>query len=197
MIFGLWMLPAQSPAGGQIRERDRAAWDRLVVGQHARIFNMHLRLTGAREAAADLTQETFVSAFQSASTYSGRSRPEAWLYGVALNCNRNWYRKTGRVEPPDDLDDNMPDPSPSAEDLAQLRQRSDLVCDAVRRLPEIYRRAVALRYFAGVPATEIAESDGVDAGTVRWRLHAGLKKLWVMLAPTLGPDSPVGKEELQ
>ena len=92
----------------------------------------------------------------------------------------------GRQEPPDEVDDDLADPSPTAEDLAQLRERNDLIYDAIRRLPEAYRRVVALRYFAGVPATEIADSDGVDAGTVRWRLHTALKKLWVMLEPRLG-----------
>ncbi len=55
----------------RLRRRDRRTWDRLVAGEHARIFNLHLRLTGGREAAADLTQESFVAAYQTANSYSG------------------------------------------------------------------------------------------------------------------------------
>jgi RNA polymerase sigma-70 factor, ECF subfamily len=189
MIWGLSLALPQGPPGGKVRARDRGAWDDLVVREHGRIFNLHLRLTGDREAAADLTQETFVAAYQSAHTYAAVGRPEAWLYGVALNCSRQWYRKSGRQEAPDELNEALPDPQPTAEELAILRERSDLVCSAVQRLPELYRRVVTLRYFAGVSAAEIASTDGVPTGTVRWRLHQGLKKLWVMLAPELGKES--------
>ena len=63
---------------------------------------------------------------------------------------------------------------------------AELVCDAIRRLPEPYRRTVAMRYFGGVSAADIARDEGVDAGTVRWRLHQALKKMWIMLKPQLG-----------
>jgi len=69
-----------------------------------------------------------------------------------------------------------------------LRQRADLVTGAVQRLPEAFRRAVALRYYLELPATEIALVEGVAAGTVRWRLHEALRKLWVMLQPSLGKE---------
>jgi len=172
----------------RLRGQDRAVWEALVEAQYARIFNLHLRLSGDREVAADLTQETFAVAYQSAHSFAGRSRPSVWLYGVALNLNRNWYRHAGRTEPPDVLDENLPDPEPTTEELAELRERSALVCQAVQRLPEIYRRVVVLRYYMGVSAVEIAESEGVEAGTVRWRLHHAMQKLWAMLQPTLGEE---------
>jgi len=177
----------EDPAA-RLRRRDRSAWEALVSGEYARIFNLHLRLTGDREAAADLTQETFAAAYESAHTFAGRSKPEVWLYGVALNLGRNWRRRAAQADPPDELDDDLPDPQPTADELAELKERSDLICEAVRRLPEVYRRAVALRYFMGVPATEIAESEGVEAGTVRWRLHEAKKRLWAHLRPRLGEE---------
>jgi len=42
---------------------------------------------------------------------------------------------------------------------------------------------------SGVSAVEIAQSEGVEAGTIRWRLHEGLRRLWVLLQPTLGKES--------
>lgn len=189
----------EDPAA-RLRRRDRATWDQLVNDEHARIFNLHLRLTSDRETAADLTQETFTAAYESAHTFAGKSRPEAWLYGVALNCNRSWRRRAGRQEPADELNDNLPDPQPTIEELAELRERSDLICEAVQRLPEVYRRAIALRYFADVPAVEIAASEGVDAGTIRWRLHEARKRLWAHLQPRIGEemqDEPGHDRELR
>ncbi len=169
-----------------LKRRDRATWNRMVDDQHARLFNLHLRLTGDREAAADLTQETFTEAYRTIDRYSGEAPPEAWLYGVAMNVNRAWWRRRGREVAPVELEEDIADPEPTAEQLAQMKEHTELVCDAIRRLPERYRRAVALRYFAGVSAADIARDEGVNAGTVRWRLHQALRKMWVMLQPQLG-----------
>ena len=59
----------------------------------------------------------------------------------------------------------------TAEELAGLRERREQIYDAVRRLPEPYRRTVALRYFAGMSTAEVASGEGVEEGTVRCRLH--------------------------
>ena len=186
--------PAQAPPdlGERMRRRDRGAWDRIVADEHRRLFNLHLRLTGDREAAADLTQDTFVEGWRGAERFSGTGSPRAWLYGVALNLNRSWLRRQGRHEPPDEPAEDAPDPDPTAEEIAILRERTELVLDAVRRLPETYRRTVALRYFAGLTAPEIAAGEGIDPGTVRWRLHEANKRLWALLQPELGEEGEHG-----
>ncbi len=176
----------------QLRRRDRPTWNRLVADEHAHLFNLHLRMCGDHEAAADLTQESFTEAYRSAARYSGEGSPRAWLYGVALNVNRNWLRQRGRREPPEQLNEELPNPSPSGEELAILRERRQMVVAAVRELPEVYRRTVALRYFAEMSGPEIAEAEGVEPGTVRWRLHEATKRLWAILQPHLGEECDDG-----
>jgi RNA polymerase sigma-70 factor (ECF subfamily) len=187
----LGAVPASESAAA-VRNRDPGAWDRLVSDQHKRLYNLHLRLTGDRETAADLTQETFTTAWEAADRFAGAACPETWLYGVALNCHRNWRRRTGRREPPDTLDDSLPDPTPTPEDIVALRQDTERLYGAVASLPEAYRRAVALRYFAGATAVEIAATEGVDPGTVRWRLHQAMKQLWRLLQPQAGKEQDNG-----
>ncbi len=194
--MALSLLADESPRmRDQLRHRDRTAWDRLVAGEQARIFNLHLRLTGDREAAADLTQESFTAAYQSANSYSGDGPPRAWVYGVALNVNRNWLRRSGRREPPAQLDDELPDSNPGAEELAILREHQQMVVAAVRELPEVYRRTVALRYFAEMSGPEIAQAEGVEPGTIRWRLHEASKRLWAILQPKLGEECDDGQRQ--
>lgn len=169
-------------------EQDRELWERFVRDEHGRIFNLHLRLIGDREVAADLTQETFAEAWRSVEGYSGDAPPRAWLYGVASNVNRNWLRTRGRHEPETQVDDALPDPEPTTEEIAILRERTDLVLSAVRDLPETYRRTVAMRYFGGLTGPEIARIEGVEPGTIRWRIHEANKLLWAALAPRLGEE---------
>ena len=79
-----------------LKRGDQRTWERLVAENHSRIYNVLLRMTGDRETAADLTQEAFVAAYKSAHTYNGQAQPSTWLHGVALNCLRDWRRRSGR-----------------------------------------------------------------------------------------------------
>ncbi|MGQ9732802.1 MAG: RNA polymerase sigma factor [Candidatus Zipacnadales bacterium] len=185
----LWGSQDKLSVNHRLKQREEAVWEQLVLEEYVRIFNLHLRLTGDREAAADLTQETFASAYASIGSFRGNCRAATWLYGVALNCNRNWRRAQSRHEPPDELDEELPDPTPTAHELAALRDQQERVYEAVRRLPEVYRRTVALRYFGGLSTAEIAAAEEVEEGTVRWRLHRALQKLWAMLQPVLGEEN--------
>jgi RNA polymerase sigma-70 factor (ECF subfamily) len=151
-------------------------------------LQLHLRLIGDREVAADLTQETFAEAWRSVASYSAEAPPRAWLCGVAGNVNRSWLRRQGRREPEDEVDDALPDPEPTAEEISILRERNELVLSAIGRLPETYRRTVAMRYFGGLTGPEIAQVEGVEPGTIRWRIHEANKRLWALLAPTLGEE---------
>ncbi len=171
-----------------LRARDTRAWEELVSRLHGRVYNLLLKLTGDRELAADLTQEAFVAAYGSAHTFAGKSSPETWVCAVALNCLRSRRRKDGAEEPPGPIPDDLPDAAPTVEELALLHARDGALRAAVERLPEPYRGTVALHYFAGVPSVEIALQEGVDAGTIRWRLHKAMKQLWALLAPELGKE---------
>jgi len=70
-----------------------------VADQHSRIFNLHLRLTGDREAAADLTQETFVAAYLSVHTYSGQGQPEACCTGWRSTATGSGTARPGATTP--------------------------------------------------------------------------------------------------
>jgi len=107
---------------------------------------------------------------------------------VALNVNHYWLRRSGRGEPPEQVNNELPDLNPSAEELAILRERRQMVVAAVRELPEVYRRTVALRYFAEMSGPEIAQAEGVEPGTIRWRLHEASKRLRAILQPRLGEE---------
>ncbi len=63
------------------------------------------------------------------------------------------------------------------DERAEARERSRGVRAAVARLPQLQREAVALAFWAGLPAREIAERTGVPLGTARSRLRLGLEKL--------------------
>lgn len=144
-----------------LREVFDASYRRLVVQLYA--------VVGNAGEAEDLVQEAFVRASASGSRFLRVDNPEAWLRRTAINLHRNRWRKLrnfARIRP-------------------QLETRSDLpgldqhliVIDALRRLPELQREALALHYLADMPVQEIASTLRVPEGTVKSRLMRGREAL--------------------
>lgn len=141
------------------------------------VFTMGLRLLGTREAAEELTQDVFVTAWRKAARFDpARGRLSTWLMTIAHNLAVDRLRReTGVTRPTLVLVDEVPDaPGVDQEDLLIER---DAAIRALSSLSEAERRLLARAYFRGLTAREIAEADGIPLGTVKTRLRAALIKV--------------------
>src|SRR5437764_8166751 len=83
----------------RLRRGEAAAYERLVAEQSGDVYALLFRLTNDSEEARDLTQETFLRAFQSINRFRGDADLKTWLYRIALNQARNrwrWWRRRRR-----------------------------------------------------------------------------------------------------
>jgi RNA polymerase sigma factor (sigma-70 family) len=141
------------------------------------VYTMGLRLLGTREAAEELTQDVFVTAWRKAARFDpARGRLSTWLMTIAHNLAVDRLRReTGVTRPTLVLVDEVPDaPGVDQEDLLIER---DAAMRALSSLSEAERRLLARAYFRGLTAREIAEADGIPLGTVKTRLRAALIKV--------------------
>lgn len=141
------------------------------------VFSMGMRLLGTREAAEELTQDVFVTAWRKAARFdSTRGRLSTWLMAIAHNLAVDRLRReTGVTRPTLVLVDEVPDaPGIDEEDLLLER---DAAMRALSSLSDAERTLLARAYFRGLTAREIAESDGIPLGTVKTRLRAALIKV--------------------
>jgi RNA polymerase sigma-70 factor (ECF subfamily) len=141
------------------------------------VYTMGLRLLGTREAAEELTQDVFVTAWRKAARFDpARGRLSTWLMTIAHNLAVDRLRReTGVTRPTLVLVDEVPDaPGIDQEDLLIER---DAAMRALSSLSEAERRLLARAYFRGLTAREIAEADGIPLGTVKTRLRAALIKV--------------------
>ena len=166
----------------------RAAAERLVDRTYARVFALLARLCdGDDELAADLTQETYRKAWAALATFESRARFSTWLYRIAYNTFLNHARAHRHAAPlEEDATAALVDDSPGADDDLSERQLEGRLRQAVLRLPETLRTAVAARYWADVPVAEIARAEGVSETAVRKRLGRALRALGEALAGALG-----------
>src|SRR5216110_1743261 len=83
----------------RLRRGEAAAYERLVTEQSGDVYALLFRLTNDAEEARDLTQETFLRAFQSINRFRGDADLRTWIYRIAINKARNrwrWWRRRRR-----------------------------------------------------------------------------------------------------
>ena len=165
----------------RIRRGDPDAFE-AVAREHApRLFRLAMRMTGRREEAEDLVQETLVRALPALKKFEGRARLSTYLIRALGNLWKNrlrskkrsrlveWFRgKPGDEEETTELD--PADPAPSAHEKLERRERAEQVRRAVTRLDPARRWTLLLREVEEMSYEEIAEVTGVALGTVRSRL---------------------------
>jgi len=155
------------------------------------IYGLLYRLTENREEARDLTQETFLRAFQSIASFRGESDLRTWIYRIAINQARNRWRwwKRRRRDSTVSLDSNdetgrqsliatlKSDTSrdPEKDTLAHERERA--LRKALGDLRRVYRETVILRDIEGFAYEEIAVALEISVGTVKSRLARGRQEL--------------------
>ena len=176
----------------KLKRGDAAAFEKLVNERSGEIYGLLYRLTENAEEARDLTQETFLRAFQSINHFRGESDLRTWIYRIAINQARNrwrWWRRRRR-EATVSLDE--PEigggrlglvatlKSPTARDPEQhtlQNERERALQKALSSLRRVYREAVILRDIEGFAYEEIATTLNISVGTVKSRLARGRQEL--------------------
>lgn len=130
--------------------------------EHPRILGVLSFAVGDRWVAEELAQETIIRICQQWPKVREMNSPQAWTHRVALNLANSWLRRrvaerraTARLHA-------RPDPQPVRDDADVIAVR-----DAVRTLPQRQRTALLLRYYADLPAAQVASAMGCRESTVR------------------------------
>jgi RNA polymerase sigma-70 factor, ECF subfamily len=149
----------------QIRAGDVEAGHRFVRDYYPAVYRYLLYLTGHRETAEDLAQETFLLAWRHLDQFQGRAPLRLWLHQIA---RREFLHTRRRPRASTSLEAVGELPEAHAgkwTDEAELRV-------ILHALPEEQREVMILHYLAGYTSSEIAQIVGARASTVRYRLGA-------------------------
>lgn len=146
-----------------------ASFDAFFRAEQPRMVALAYALTGSREVALDLAQESLFRAYQRWHSVSGLAYPGAWVRRTTINAAMDWHRRNRRwnsiqarlivrhVDPPNAIDAKF--------------------WEAVRRLPRQQRIAVALYYVEDRSIDDVAAVMGVASGTVKATLSAARARL--------------------
>ncbi len=185
------------------KEGSEAAYAELVRQHGVRLVTLAYRLTGSRETAEDVVQETFLAAFRAMERFEPKPALAPWLTTIAV---RFASKATTRQPRPTSLDALMgsdptdggpafqvvstaPDPHASAE-AAEIRAEVQRALDT---LPFKQRSAVVLRLVIGMDYAEAARAMDVPLNTYKSLLLRGTRQLRETLGPrVVGPQAGDG-----
>lgn len=142
---------------------------------YARAVRTAYLILGHREDAEDAVQEAYLRAWRFRGSLARSSSFQPWLYRVIVNaCNSTLRREIPRrLRTADDELELAESPGGDPTGVAEEHE----IAIAVRSLPERLRTVVVLKYYADLSETEIAETIGRPAGTVKSRLHEARRRL--------------------
>lgn len=190
------------------REGSEAAYAELVRSHRPRLYLLAYRLTGDRETAEDVVQETFLAAFRSIEKVDPRPSLSPWLNTIVLRtagraASRARSRAGSSLDQASPRDvaagehhyafgDSLVDIDPGADphaaaEAAELRR--DLAA-AMIDLPFKYRAAVVLRHVMGLDYAEAAREMDVPLNTYKSHLLRGTRLLREVLADRLEEPEP-------
>ena len=167
------------------RQGDVSSFNRLVLSYQSMVYNLAYRILGDRHAAADATQDAFLSAFKGIGKFRGGSF-KAWLLRIVTNACYDQLRRKQR-RPTASLDAllvvepvpirSLTDPGESPEEHALRQELSRAIQVGIGTLPPEQRVTLVLSDVQGLSYQEIAEVTGASLGTVKSRLSRARGKM--------------------
>ena len=154
-----------------------SAFEALMLANQNKVYSLALKTCGNREDALDISQEVFIKAYTKLSSFRGDSLFSVWLYRLTYNaCVDHMRKKRGEISLSREGDDDegketeLRDERALPEEQAERRELQNAVRKAVLSLPDDKRMILVMREFSGMSYDDIAESLGIDIGTVKSRI---------------------------
>ena len=157
------------------------AYGRLVARYQQTVYNIAYRLTGNRQEAEDVAQESFVKAHKALDRFDPQRPFAPWLYRIATNTALNWIK---RRRPEVELDVETPpvDAAPGPEALTIAADSAARLRAAIAVLPPNQRAAIELRHFQGLSYREMSEVLDAPLSDIKSWLFRARRKLREVLA---------------
>ena len=163
---------------------DDTAFSELVKKYQKQVHALAWRKIGDFHIAEEITQDTFLRAYQKLRTLKKPQRFASWLYVIAANRCKTWlHKKQRRTQLLKNRGGIRPEKSSYSEYVVEENERisgqaqREVVKKLLAKLEESERTVMTLHYFAEMSCTEIGEFLGVSANTIKSRLRRAQQRL--------------------
>jgi RNA polymerase sigma-70 factor (ECF subfamily) len=190
--------PESSPRQLATDARDRVRFEEEALQLSDQVYQVARRLTGSREEAEDLVQETYARAFRAWRSFEPGTNLRAWLFRILTNLNIDRGRRSQRspdMQPLEEtdyflynkLEESTSDQNTDERRVVERLSQNDAVA-ALADLPHDFRDVVLLVDLADFTYSDAAQILDIPIGTVMSRLHRGRRILKRSLAESAVED---------
>ena len=165
-------------------EGDSQAFTAIVEKYQEQIHALAWQKIGDFHIAQEITQDTFITAYQKLATLTHHNRFAGWLYVITSNKCNMWHRKKKpKLQSLEETDPMELEEVYYSDYVSQQREeaanqnRRAIVRKLLNKLRESERTVVTMHYLAGLTCEEISKFLGVSTNTVKSRLHRARERL--------------------
>lgn len=168
------------------RRDDREAFAELVEMYKDKIYQLAYRMTGNRQEAEDVAQETFLRVYANLHTYDINLKFSTWIYRIATNLciDRGRKKKADfsldeEISGSEGLDwhSRLSSKEKTPEDKVVIHELQETVQQALSQLGPKYRSIMILRYIEDLSLQEISDALQLPITTIKTRIHRGREAL--------------------
>ena len=182
-----WGKARQEKLLKKAQQGDADAFEQLVAPYEQKIYALCLRLLAHREDAQDAAQETMLRLYRALVSYRGEAQLGTFIYRVTANTcmdalRRRNVRACESLEALDDVGVVPVDDSPGPEETILRAEENERLSRAIDALSDEMRLPLVLREIQALSYEEVAQTLGLEMGTVKSRIHRAREKLAIMLS---------------
>jgi len=175
----------------QTLKGDTRSFGVLVERYQDFVFTIVYRMVKVREEAEEVSQDTFIKAFESLASYRGEAKFSSWLYSIAYrkaldSIRKNKKNKTSEII--DDITEGEIDSIDNALHFLEVKERKKTIQECILKLSEEEAAIITLYYFDDQSVREIAVITKLSEDNVKIKLYRSRKKLFSLLKHFVLPE---------
>jgi RNA polymerase sigma-70 factor (ECF subfamily) len=155
------------------------------------VYTVVLRVVKVKEEAEEVSQDTFMKAFESLKSYRGESKFSSWLYSIAYRKALDRVRKNSRMKPVElieDITEKNVEAIDNALHFLEQKERNATIQKCIKQLPEKEAAIITFYYFDDMSVREISAITDLSEDNVKVKLHRSRKKLFSLLKQFILPE---------
>jgi len=176
-INGGYLVQDEQDLVHRAQNGDKEAFTELYETYFGKLYRYVVARIGNRAEAEDMTQQVFVKAYKSISSYRWRGVPfSAWLFRIAHNLVVDFFRKESK-RPTVPLEESLVASNDNVQQVVERRLDVERVMAATWQLTAAQREVVSLRFAGGLAIAEVARVMGKSEGAVKALQHSAIAAL--------------------
>jgi RNA polymerase sigma-70 factor (ECF subfamily) len=176
-IDGGYLVQDEQDLVHRAQNGDKEAFTELYETYFSKLYRYVVVRIANRAEAEDMTQQVFVKAYKSITSYQWRGVPfSAWLFRIAHNLVVDFFRKESR-RPTVPFEESLVISDDDVQQVVERRLDVERVMAATQQLTAAQREVVSLRFAGGLAIAEVARVMGKSEGAVKALQHSAIAAL--------------------